>query len=414
MFSSRLTIFVALAVGIPSWAWCAGPHDDPFAETTATSEPHADHGANAHEHNDARGHAESPSGEAHGHGDEHGDGGDGKVEIPEAAQRAAGIEVKVATSQNVAATVTAPGEVRFDAYRTSKVTPRLSAQIIQRFAKLGDNVSAGQRLASLSSVDMAEAQGQMLVAAREWGRVQKLGEQTVSEKRYGEAKIAHQQARAKLLSYGLPEAQLAALLRSDDAALAAGTFDVLAPRAGAVTSDDFIEGEFVEPGRVLFEIADASHLWVESRMSPNDATDIAPGSKATVLTKDGAVFAGTVLQVFRQVDESTRTVGVRIGVSDAKGALRPGTFVQTRLAGAGSVTAFVLPQPAVVRTPDGDWGVYVESEPGRFALTEVQWVREADGHVIVTGLPPGSRVVTQGAFFIQSEQAKAGFDPHNH
>jgi hypothetical protein len=33
---------------------------------------------------------------------------------------------------------------------------------------------------------------------------------------------------------------------------------------------------------------------------------------------------------------------------------------------------------------------------------------------VIEGVPAGSRVVTQGAFFIQSELAKSGFDVHNH
>ena len=34
--------------------------------------------------------------------------------------------------------------------------------------------------------------------------------------------------------------------------------------------------------------------------------------------------------------------------------------------------------------------------------------------VVTEGLEPGTRVVTQGAFFLQSELAKGGFDTHNH
>jgi len=34
--------------------------------------------------------------------------------------------------------------------------------------------------------------------------------------------------------------------------------------------------------------------------------------------------------------------------------------------------------------------------------------------VIVAGLKEGARIVSKGAFFIQSEIAKGGFDIHNH
>jgi cobalt-zinc-cadmium efflux system membrane fusion protein len=41
-------------------------------------------------------------------------------------------------------------------------------------------------------------------------------------------------------------------------------------------------------------------------------------------------------------------------------------------------------------------------------------VRTAGGLAVIEGLAPGTQVVTQGAFFLQSELAKGGFDPHNH
>mgnify|MGYP000527665116 CR=1 FL=1 len=421
-----VSVFIASIPSVTAWAAITGDGHDHAAEAASRS------GGAAHDdaldvgmqetrddHDDpGPGHDAEASGGGLGderggaHRDERAE--EGGVALNEAAQKAADIRVEAVMPQAVAPTVNAPGEVRVDAYRTSKVTPRLAVQIVERFAKLGDRVGAGQRLASLSSVEMAEAQGQMLVAASEWSRVQKLGEQTVSEKRYSEAKIAYQQARAKLLSFGLPSTQLKALIETGDSALAAGTFDLLAPRAGTVISDDFVEGEFVEPGRLLFEVADESQVWVESRVAPVDGAAIAVGAKASIVTKDGARYEGSVTHVRRQVEESTRTVGVRIAVNNNDGKLRPGLFVQTRLAGSGTAKAFVLPQQAVIRTPDGDWGVYLETAPGRFKMTEVQVEREIDGNVYVNGLTPGSRVVTQGAFFVQSEQAKSGFDPHNH
>jgi len=35
-------------------------------------------------------------------------------------------------------------------------------------------------------------------------------------------------------------------------------------------------------------------------------------------------------------------------------------------------------------------------------------------HRQIIGITPNTRVVTKGAFFVASEIAKGGFDPHNH
>jgi len=58
--------------------------------------------------------------------------------------------------------------------------------------------------------------------------------------------------------------------------------------------------------------------------------------------------------------------------------------------------------------------VFVEETPGKFEPKEVELLRRVADQVVIAGLPPGTRVVTTGAFFVQSELAKGGFEIHNH
>ena len=165
-----------------------------------------------------------------------------------AQRQALGILTQVVGAQRLADEVVVPGEVTVNRYLTTEVTPRISAQITRRHARMGEQVKKGQKLVTLSSVEMAEAQGQLLIADREWQRVKKLGRQVVSEQRYVEAQVARQQAYAKVLAFGMTDAQVKALLKQGDVSRATGTFDLLSPQAGTVLSDDFVIGRVVEPG----------------------------------------------------------------------------------------------------------------------------------------------------------------------
>ena len=144
---------------------------------------------------------------------------------------------------------------------------------------------------TLSSVDMAEAQGDLVVAELEWGRLDKIKDKFVSDKEYVEASVARQKARSSVLAYGMTEAQIAALL-ANAARRADGTFDLLAPQAGTVIQDEFVQGELVQPGRVLFEITDETVRWVEAQMSPADAQRVAVGDQARVAVAPGALDGG--------------------------------------------------------------------------------------------------------------------------
>ncbi|MGB5718113.1 MAG: efflux RND transporter periplasmic adaptor subunit, partial [Gammaproteobacteria bacterium] len=92
----------------------------------------------------------------------------------------------------------------------------------------------------------------------------------------------------------------------------------------------------------------------------------------------------------------------------------PGLFVETRIEGRSSEQALAVPDDAVLRSPDGDWQVFVEHEPGEFEPQEINVIRTTAGLTVIGGIEPGARVVTSGAFFLQSELAKSGFDIHNH
>ena len=61
------------------------------------------------------------------------------------------------------------------------------------------------------------------------------------------------------------------------------------------------------------------------------------------------------------------------------------------------------------------WGVFVEQdEAGDFKPVEIEVVKTIDGYTVIKGLPEGTRIVTYGAFFVQSELAKSGFSADNH
>ncbi len=131
----------------------------------------------------------------------------GKIELTTAEQRAAGIVIGRVAPRALSETVRVPGNVVINMYRSARVTPRITAQVVARHATLGESVKAGQPLVTLSGVAMAEAQGELIVANREWERSRSLGRQSVSERRYTEAQVARQLALAKVLAYGMTEAQ---------------------------------------------------------------------------------------------------------------------------------------------------------------------------------------------------------------
>ncbi len=332
------------------------------------------------------------------HGEEH---AENLVRMSDSKRRENGVETLRLSPMALAEEISAPGEVGLDLYQTSQATPRIAAQIIARHARLGDAVSMSAPLVTLSSVDMASAQGDLIVTAREWDRVKKLGRKVVSDRRYVEAQVAAQQSRAKVLAFGMTKSAADKLVNMGDASKATGAFTLYARQDGTIMRDDFVIGEIVQPGRVLFEVTDEQSVWVNARLSADDAPTISAGAPARILTSSGMQFAGKVLQLHHAIDETTRTLSARIAVSNTEDALHAGQFVTAFIESGKTAPVLAVPQDAVTLM-DGGTHVFVlegdtlTPEPVLTGATRGDWVE------IKSGLKRGDEIATSQIFLLKS------------
>ncbi|MGB1187609.1 MAG: efflux RND transporter periplasmic adaptor subunit [Cycloclasticus pugetii] len=398
------TIFLITLLTLSGAQTIHASEDDHDHKTAHTEEGHDTHDEDGDAHEEGHD-AHEKDGDTH----EEEEG----IHLKAAQQKAAGITTTTLKLTNIGSSISAPGEITLNAYATSQAASLISAQVVKRHAKLGDSVSLGQPLVTLSSVEMAQAQGDLLVAAREWNRVRKLGQKVVSAARYIQAKVNNEQARAKVQAYGMNQQQVEVMLKAGNNRLANGRFQLLALQGGTVIQDQFTLGEVVNAGQMLFKISDETKLWVNTRLTAKQVTDVQIGATANISFGE-KTLTGTVIQRHHSLDESTRTIGVRIEVANPNDVLHPGVFVDVSITATNTENVLSVPADAVLRSPDGDWMVFVEHEDNQFEPQEIEVLRTNNGVTVIDGIDAGSRVVTHGAFFLQSELAKSGFNIHNH
>lgn len=351
--------------------------------------------------------------------DDHSDHGEeegaGAIELTIEERKSVGVVISTVEPRALNETLRVPGEVVINAYRSARVTPRITAQVAERHVRLGESVEMGQRLVTLSSVEMAEAQGALIVADREWRRVKSLGRKTVSARRYTEAQVAQQQAVARVLAYGMKKEQALALAKSDDASKATGQFDLIAPQAGTILQDEFITGELVEPGRVLFDITDEAVMWVEAKTVSNSLSQVEAGAPARVSLDGDTWLDGTVIQRHHRLDETTRTQGLRIEVNNAEDTLHPGQFVEAEIVTGTQAPVLAVPSSAVTLI-DGAPTVFKLEGDHEFhpeAITVGPTI--GDWMVVKSGLESGEPIATEGVFHLKSLLLKSSLgEGHAH
>jgi cobalt-zinc-cadmium efflux system membrane fusion protein len=127
------------------------------------------------------------------------------------------------------------------------------------------------------------------------------------------------------------------------------------------------------------------------------------------------VFSGTVSLVGSQVDSDSRTVPVRIALTNPEGLLRPGMSATASVPlDAAASTVLAVPAAALQRLQAG-WVVFLPRGEGRFETRPVGRGRDLGGEVeIVTGLQAGDVVVVEGAFLLKAEAEKSRGEGERH
>jgi RND family efflux transporter MFP subunit len=346
----------------------------------------------------------------HGHVEEHND--EHKEESPSITlskeqQTLVNIKVEALQMRNLDYTIYAPGEIQANGYTSYLVSPRVDSVVMKRHKALGDHVQKGEKLVTLFSESVAQAQATLKVNMAEWKRVNQLGRKAVGASRHIKAQNDYELAKARLLAFGLSKKALT------DSSIPLGEYTLIAHISGAILSDEFQQGQRVEAGHALMLLSDESQLWVVARIQASVQLDLPIGTLAQVKVGEH-YYPAKVSQEAHTIDEKTRTRVVRLLIDNPNDTLHPGEFADVFFKMQTKQAVLSVPEDALMRSTDGDWVVFVESHNNQFAAVEVDLGRILGGNREIFGLDAGIKVVTQGAFFVASEIAKGGFDPHGH
>lgn len=185
-------------------------------------------------------------------------------------------------------------------------------------------------------------------------------------------------------------------------------YPIVAPFDGTITTRAAVPSQRVELTDVLLTLVDLSSVRVMANISESDFAVLPKLHNATVRVTAAAyperVFRAKVLNLGAQVEPTTRTVTLLAETANPDDLLKLGMFVRMAIDSAKSERATTVPAGAVIEI-DGRPVVFVPDDDGRtFVVRPVTLGREIEGRLaIMTGLSPGDRVVSVGAFMLKSE-----------
>lgn len=170
-----------------------------------------------------------------------------------------------------------------------------------------------------------------------------------------------------------------------------------APMAGIIDARNVNLGQAVAPNTVLFHISDRSKLIAIAKVYEEDLGKIRVGqtAKIHVLSYPLQTFVGKVTLIEPNLDPLTRTVNVQILLNNPKDLLKPGMFIRANIILAANKSALVIPSSAIIEANNEKFVFKKQGNVYEHVIVKTG-ISNDDYTEILSGLVTGDEVVTQG------------------
>lgn len=305
--------------------------------------------------------------------------------------------------------INAVGIVQYDQSRQAKVTAWIAGRIDQLHVNsVGSFVNKDKPVAEVYSPDLLATQQEYLLAVRSREQLKNSSIPSISQN--GDGLVAS--SKQRLMLFGVKESQIAELEKAGKPNI---RLPIFTPISGIVIEKMVQQGQYVNTGDALFNVADLSTVWVEIEVYENEFPNIHIGQQVEIKSQSfpGRPFTGRIAFIYPFLDPKTRTVKARVEMPNPGMKLKPDMFVNAVIkVPLGS--SIVVPVTAVIDTGTRQV-VWVEASAGMFEPRDVQVGQTSNDKIqILSGLRTGDKVAVSGGYLIDSESQLKGGGGQDH
>ena len=290
------------------------------------------------------------------------------------------------------------GRVAPDEALTYRVSAGVDGWVRRVFSdRTGTQVKRGEALAAFFSKDISTPQQGYVYALESYERLKQTPSPPAEPLALARQQLAT--ARNNLQFLGMGDAQIEELGRTR---LEIFDVNLTAPADGQILERHVAVGQRFMKGDQLYRIANLERVWVLADVHAGDAALLGDFDRARIRIDGLPPLDAAVAAAPPQFDEQGRTGKLRLEVNNPRGSLVPGMIVNVDLdvpaRAAITVHADAVLDSGTTRR------VFVAQGDGQYELREMEtgW-QEGDRIEIRGGLKAGERVVTVGAFLLDSE-----------
>ena len=313
----------------------------------------------------------------------------------------------------------ASGRIDFNELFLSRIGANVTGRVSDILAVPGQMVKQGDVLAKITSTELTQSQLAYLkaksasqLADQAANRAKILYKEDVIalaelQRREAEASSAKAEFRAandQLRVQGMDQTSIDRLAKSG---VIESINNVIATIPGEIVERKINKGQVVQPADALFTVADLSTLWAISEVPESNSYLIHKGQKASLIIPAlrNQEIEGVVAHVDSIVNPQTRTVVVRMELSNKEGEIKPG-MLSTMLIESQPVDKLVVPLGAIVREDNHDH-VFIRLDDDTYRMVPVKLGPEGKGfRPVISGLKEGQEIAIEGAYHLNTERKR--------
>jgi membrane fusion protein (multidrug efflux system) len=282
------------------------------------------------------------------------------------------------------------------------VTPELAGAVREIAFESGAVVAKGDLLVRLDT-SFEEAQLRAVEAQTELARIN-----------LARSKSLRSDSMVSQLELDTAEATLKQTQANADAIRA--TIDkktIRAPFAGKLGIRQVNLGQYLDTGKPIVSLQSLSPVYADFSLPQQNLSQLTNGMRVRLSTDayPNRQFEGVLTAINPDIDENTRSVGLRATFDNADQSLRPGMYARLEAQLPEERTVLVIPATAVLSAPFGDSVYLIETKASTNGaktglVVRQQFIRSGlargDFLSVESGLKSGDRIVSSGVFKLRN------------
>jgi Cu(I)/Ag(I) efflux system membrane fusion protein/cobalt-zinc-cadmium efflux system membrane fusion protein len=321
-------------------------------------------------------------------------GASGVVTVDGSVLQSMNVKMEFVKSKNLSSVIYTNGNLQTDERKEFALSTKFDGWIQKLYINFtGQKVTKGQKLVDIYSPKLVAAQQELITAVNYESALGDISENEM---------ILN--ARKKLELFDISNADIDKIIATKQINK---YMTLYAPFNGTVLTKNVIEGEMIKAGMELIKMADLSTLWLKADIYESDLGKISIGSEAEVnfSYNTGKTYKGKISFIYPTVNITTRTVTVRIDLTNIKDELKPSMFGNVTIIGNDLGEVLAVPETAVLRSGKNNIVILSLGE-GKFKPVDVKLGLYSEGYYqILSGLKQNDVIVSSGQFMIDSESS---------